>query len=182
MSKEHWGPQPCLAGCHSSRMSSRKAGRRHSQQRAQDPSSCGSWKPAGVPLIWHLHDFLSARVLTSRVLPRSGQATLGIGVSEAVTRDARKVLPTLRLETVLNGVRTERFAPGGVPPADLDALAQLPRAPNGTVRLGLVATYASWKGHQLFLDAASLVDTQRSRFFIVGGPVYATRREPSHRG
>jgi hypothetical protein len=60
----------------------------------------------------------------------------------------------MRIETVLNGVRTELFASGKEPPLDLDVLAGLPAASFGVVRIGLVATYASWKGHHLFLEAA----------------------------
>lgn len=133
-------------------------------------------KPAGIPLVWHFHDFLSERTLTSRVLPRlQRRASLGIAVSEAVARDARRVIRTLPLRTMLNGIRTERFAPGQIPPADLDALGRLSPSPPGTVRVGLVATYASWKGHCLFLDAVSRIDASNARFYIVGGPVYATR-------
>jgi glycosyltransferase involved in cell wall biosynthesis len=132
-------------------------------------------RPTGVPLIWHLHDLISTRTVTSRVLPLlQRRATIGVAISEAVAQDARPVLRRLRLETVLNGVRTEHFAPGRVSPADLDTLAQLPRAPNKTVRVGLVGTYALWKGHHLFLDAVSKVTVPNVRFYIVGGPVYST--------
>jgi glycosyltransferase involved in cell wall biosynthesis len=132
-------------------------------------------KPGDVPLIWHLHDLVSTRAVTSRVLPRlQGRATIGIAISEAVARDARGILRRLPLEIVLNGVQTEQFAPGRAQPADLDTLAQLSRAPADTVRVGLVGTYASWKGHRLFLDAVSKVTLPNARFYIVGGPVYST--------
>ncbi|NBU75470.1 MAG: glycosyltransferase, partial [Planctomycetes bacterium] len=43
------------------------------------------------------------------------------------------------------------------------------------VRVGLVATYALWKGHDTFLKAASLLGTMPgARFFVVGGPIYTT--------
>ena len=45
----------------------------------------------------------------------------------------------------------------------------------GTVRIGLVATYARWKGHDLFLDAAARIADCPVRFYVVGGPLYATR-------
>jgi glycosyltransferase involved in cell wall biosynthesis len=132
-------------------------------------------KPKNLPLIWHLHDFVSERRLTARLLPRlQRRAALGIAVSQAVAEDARTVLRGLRIETVLNGIRTELFAPGKVPPLDLDALAGLAPAPNGTVRVGLVATYASWKGHHLFLEAARRVQCDAARFYVIGGPVYST--------
>src|SRR5262249_13053440 len=56
--------------------------------------------------------------------------------------------------------------------AALDRLAGLEVAPPGTARVGLVATYARWKGQEVFLQAASQVD---ARFYVVGGPVYRTR-------
>ena len=132
-------------------------------------------KPSGAALVWHLHDFLSERRLTARLLPLlQRQASLGVAVSKAVAEDARKVLGQMRVETVLNGVRTDLFTPGRVPPIDLDALAGLTPAPTGTLRIGLVATYASWKGHHLFLEAARRVTSPTVRFYIVGGPVYST--------
>jgi glycosyltransferase involved in cell wall biosynthesis len=131
--------------------------------------------PRGTPLVWHLHDFVSERPLMRRLLLiLQRRVAAGIAVSEAVARDARRVLPRLSVTTVLNGVRTELFRPGTVVPADLDALAGLSPAPPETVRIGLVATLASWKGHTLFIMAAKrLVDTP-SRFYIVGGALYST--------
>jgi glycosyltransferase involved in cell wall biosynthesis len=47
------------------------------------------------------------------------------------------------------------------------------------VRVGLVATYARWKGHELFLEAAArarrLAPEAGLRFAITGGPIYRTR-------
>jgi glycosyltransferase involved in cell wall biosynthesis len=132
-------------------------------------------RPRGVPLIWHLHDFLSDRRLTARLLPLlQRRAALSIAVSQAVANDARTVLRGHKIETVLNGIRTELFAPGKVSPVDLDALAGLRPAPANTVRVGLVATYAAWKGHKLFLEAAHQVHSASVRFYIIGGPVYST--------
>src|SRR5205085_8086358 len=55
----------------------------------------------------------------------------------------------------------------------------LPRAVPGTLRVGLVATYARWKGQEVFLDAAGRLAAGRPelpvRFYVVGGPVYQTR-------
>jgi glycosyltransferase involved in cell wall biosynthesis len=132
-------------------------------------------KPRGAPLIWHLHDFISERRFSARLLPLlEGRAALGVAVSQAVADDARTVLRRLRVETLLNGIRTELFAPGRAPAVDLDALAGLDQAPAGTVRVGLVATYASWKGHHLFLEAAHRVTSPNARFYVIGGPVYST--------
>jgi glycosyltransferase involved in cell wall biosynthesis len=131
--------------------------------------------PRGTPLVWHLHDFVSERPLMRRLLPLlQGRASAGIAVSEAVARDARRVLPQLTVRTVLNGVLTEHFRPGTVAPADLDGLAGLPPAPPGTARIGLVATLASWKGHELFIAATRKLREAASRFYIVGGALYST--------
>jgi glycosyltransferase involved in cell wall biosynthesis len=49
-----------------------------------------------------------------------------------------------------------------------------PAAP-GVVRVGLVATFGRWKGHDLFLDAVQRAATSRPiRGYIIGGPVYDT--------
>jgi glycosyltransferase involved in cell wall biosynthesis len=87
------------------------------------------------------------------------------------------VLPGVRVETVYNGIDTSYFTPGTAGGCDLDALAGLSPTPAGTLRVGLVATYARWKGQDVFIDAAG--DAARAglagvRFYIVGGPVYTT--------
>src|SRR5439155_868330 len=98
--------------------------------------------------------------------------------SHAVEADARALLPRLPVAVVPNAVDTDHFAPG---PADgrlLDELAGLPAAGAGTVRVGLVATYARWKGHDVFLDAAARLAAERlgpaMRFYVIGGPIYQT--------
>jgi len=80
----------------------------------------------------------------------------------------------MRVTTVLNGVRTDDFHPERVVPSDLDRLAGLVPAPAGTLRIGMVATLASWKGHELFIDATRPLRQGPSRFYIVGGPLYST--------
>jgi len=132
-------------------------------------------RPTRVPLVWHVHDFLTARAVTRKLLPLvQRRAGLGVAVSEAVASDTRGLLPRLRIETVLNGIRTALFAPGTAAPLDLDALAGPPPAAPGTLKVGLVGTYASWKGHAVFLEAARRVASKAARFYIVGGPVYST--------
>ena len=66
---------------------------------------------------------------------------------------------------------TGRPGPGDGPA--LDRASGLPEAPPGTLRVGLVATFATWKGHGVFLDAvARLPADSPARFYIVGGPIY----------
>jgi glycosyltransferase involved in cell wall biosynthesis len=79
---------------------------------------------------------------------------------------------------VLNAVDTGHFTPAPADGARLDVLAGLPPAPPGTLRVGLVATFARWKGQAVFLEAARKALDARPpvplRFYVVGGPVYRT--------
>ncbi len=125
-------------------------------------------------LLWHVHDFVSWRPIMRHLLPRlSGRADAAIAISQAVASDMHRILPLLPIEVVLNGIRTEDFERGRVAPLDLDALAGLPPSP--AVRIGLIATYAHWKGHELFLEAAARVNDPSLRYYIIGGPVYMSR-------
>ena len=134
-------------------------------------------RPRGVPVLWHLHNFLSHRPVMARLLGRlSAGVAGGIAISEAVRRDAEAVLPGLAISLVWNAVDTDHFAPADRDGAELDRLAGLEPAGPGVVRAGLVATYANWKGQDVFLDAlARLAATGPPvRGYIVGGPIYAT--------
>ena len=78
------------------------------------------------------------------------------------------------MRTIWNSVDLDRFTPEG-PRVDLDALAGLAPASTGLPRIGLVATFARWKGQLLFLEAIrALAATHRFRAYIVGGPLYET--------
>jgi glycosyltransferase involved in cell wall biosynthesis len=133
----------------------------------------------GVPLVWHIHDFLSLRPLMARALHWASARTRGvIAISQAVQRDAQTVLRPLPVELIYNGIDTQEFSPRPIPGVWLDHLSDLPEARPGTVRIGLVATYARWKGHDVFLRAAAQIlrsqAQPRARFFIIGGPIYQT--------
>jgi glycosyltransferase involved in cell wall biosynthesis len=136
----------------------------------------GAWgAPAGVPVVWHLHDYLSARPVMGRLLRRSaGRRVVGVAVSESVAADARRALGArVPILTIPNAVDLERFAPGAGCGAALDSAAGLPEAPPGTIRVGLVATFARWKGHEVFLDAVARLPTELPcRYYVVGGPIY----------
>jgi len=120
-----------------------------------------------TPVIWHIHDFYGSRPFMAQVLKRvSYGAKLGIAISEAVAKDAKTTLPKLPIEIVYNAVDINYFSP----------LAS-PRHP--FLKIGLVATFARWKGHDIFLAAASeIIKTHPNlnvRFCIVGGAIYQTR-------
>lgn len=133
-------------------------------------------RPDGTSLIWHFHDYLSSRRVTGRVIRLlKSRCQMIVAVSKNVADDIRGVLGARPLVTPLwNAVDLDRFTPDG-PALDLDALAGLEPAPQGTLRIGLVATFARWKGHMLFLEAlAPLVHRYPIRAYIVGGPLYET--------
>jgi glycosyltransferase involved in cell wall biosynthesis len=131
---------------------------------------------SGTRLIWHVRDFIGGRPVVRTVLPLvSGRVSAAIAISRAVEQDLRKVLPNVPIALVYNAVDLERFQPRPRQGVLLDSLAGIPPAPEGTVRIGLVATYAKWKGHRLFLEAAALAVRRATvplRFYVIGGPIY----------
>lgn len=137
----------------------------------------GAWAaPASSRVVWHLHDFVSPRRAMSGLLRRSAGRVAGVAaVSRAVAADVASVLGArVPVRTVYNAVDLERFRLAG-PALDLDALAGLPPAPGGTLRVGLVATMGRWKGHAVFLRAiAALPRELPVRAYVVGGGIYRT--------
>jgi glycosyltransferase involved in cell wall biosynthesis len=127
-------------------------------------------------LVWHLHDFVNSRPVSSVLLRVCAhRADVILANSRAVAADVDAALGEPgRARAVLNPVNTERFSPAG-DAVDLDARAGCPPAADGTVRVGLVGTYARWKGHEVFLRALAGLDCRVPlRAYIVGGPVYGT--------
>jgi len=128
----------------------------------------------GVPIVWHIHDYLSPRRM-SRILLRHyrRRASAIVANSRSVAADLAGTLGAgLPISTIYNAVDLDEFSPDG-PAVDLDRLAGLPPAPAGVCRVGLLATFARWKGHEVFLravrDAAAPL-----RAYVIGGPVYDT--------
>ncbi len=132
-----------------------------------------------TPVLWHVHDFYGARPVACRLLRRAaGRLRGAIAISAAVADDFRAAVAGRPVAVVPNAVDTAHFAPRAADADALDRLAGLPPPPPGTLRIGLVATYARWKGHDVFLRAAAELARDPSappvRFYVVGGPVYAT--------
>jgi glycosyltransferase involved in cell wall biosynthesis len=138
-----------------------------------------------TPVIWHIRDYVSSRPLMARLLPaHSARCAGAIANSKSVAADLRKLCPDLPVHTVYNDVDLARFSAEGTK-LDLDKLAAMPGAEPGTMRVGMVATMARWKGHEVFLRALSLL-AQMSvaraavpafpaiRGYIIGGPLYQT--------
>src|SRR3989338_8695757 len=127
-------------------------------------------------LVWHLHDYLGSRPMTTRLLRwHHGSPATVVTNSASVAADATRALANgTRVVTVRNGVDLDRFSMAGAH-ANLDAMSGLPQAPANTIRVGLVATLARWKGHATFLEAiARLPPHLPVRAYIVGDAVYQT--------
>jgi glycosyltransferase involved in cell wall biosynthesis len=126
-------------------------------------------------LVWHLHDYLGRRGTSARLLQWSrSQCAIVIANSASVADDVRRTLKDMDVTVVLNAVDLNRFSPSG-DQLNLDELAGLSPAPEGAVRIGLLGTFARWKGHTLFLNAvASMATRTPIRAYIIGDAVYET--------
>ena len=136
----------------------------------------GAWsRPRRSALVWHIHDYVGQRSVMRRLLyPFRKAASAAIVNSQSVARDLERVLPGLRITTIYNAVDLQRFSPQGER-LDLDAQAGLGPAQPGALRVGLIATFARWKGHKVFLEALSrLPQALPVRGYIVGGAIYQT--------
>jgi glycosyltransferase involved in cell wall biosynthesis len=86
----------------------------------------------------------------------------------------KTLTPDAKVVTIYNAIDLERFSPQG-PRMDLDERSGMPSAGLGVVRVGLVATFARWKGQKVFLKALSLLPPSLPvRGYIIGGPIYQT--------
>ena len=136
--------------------------------------------PRSIPVVWHIRDFIGSRRITKHGLRLCRKRAAGaIAISKSVADDARTVLGPLPLWTVYNAIDTSHFSSSSqLESTYLDDLAGVPHAPSGTLRVGMVGTYARWKGQDLFLQAASHVLSSLPnlavRFYIIGGPIYST--------
>jgi len=130
--------------------------------------------PREAAVVWHLHEYLSNRPLSRWLLRHHVSRTAAVVAnSRSVAEDARSALGgAVPVTAIYNAVDLTEFSPSG-PAADLDALSGLTPTPRGVVRVGLVATFARWKGHEIFLRALSLVRAP-IRAYVVGGPMYDT--------
>ena len=133
--------------------------------------------PHRAPVVWHLHDYLGQRPMSSRLLRLlAHRCAMVIAVSESVAVDARRCLPAgLPVGVVHNSVDSERYSPDG-PALDLDGRSCLPPAPAGTIRIGLPATFARWKGHETFLEAIARLERPDVRAYVIGGALYRTSK------
>ena len=141
----------------------------------------GLLTPRSSRLVVHLHDFIGSRRASKHILPtlaRLRPRTVFVANSHAVADDFRHLAARADVRPVYNVVDIDYFSPGRAEPAWLAERAQLPPPGSEAVSFGLVATYARWKGHALFIEAAGRLRAARPdldlRFYIVGGPIYRT--------
>ncbi len=132
--------------------------------------------PRGTPLVWHLHEYVGARRITRALLRRYvSRCAAIVANSRSVAADITSAIePTVPVTPIYNAVDANEFTPDG-PVVDLDALSGLPPPPAATVRVGLVATFGRWKGHETFLEAlCALPDRLPVRGYIIGDALYDT--------
>jgi glycosyltransferase involved in cell wall biosynthesis len=133
--------------------------------------------PESVPVIWHVRDYVGQRPAMSRLLAmNSRRCALALTNSRSVADDLRTACPRIcRIVPIHNGIDLEKFNPVGAT-ADLDKIAGMTQLNNAVVRVGLVATMAQWKGHEIFLRAlAMLPRDSQVRGYVIGGSLYSTR-------
>jgi glycosyltransferase involved in cell wall biosynthesis len=136
----------------------------------------GAWSHRHTPLVWHVHDYLSTRGVSATLLRHHRRSVaVVLANSQSVAADVTTLLGSgVQVQTVYNAIDIERFTAEGRR-LDLDQLSALSPAAPDAVRIGLVATFARWKGHDTFLQAlAQLNARQRVRAYVIGGPVYRT--------
>jgi glycosyltransferase involved in cell wall biosynthesis len=133
--------------------------------------------PESVPIIWHVRDYVARRPAMSRLLAmHSRRCAIAVTNSRSVADDLRAACPQiLKTVPIHNGIDLDTFNPEGAS-ADLDALAALTRPAGAVVRVGLLATMAQWKGHEIFLRALAMLPRELPvRGYVIGGSLYSTR-------
>lgn len=131
-------------------------------------------------LLWHFHDYPGSRPLMSRLLRAlCRRCDLAVTNSVSVSQDLQSIFASHPpVQVIHNGLDLTRFQPQG-PAAGLDDIAHLPALAPAVPRLGLVATFARWKGHEVFMQALAQIQDLPWRAYIIGAPVYQTQGSQS---
>lgn len=126
-----------------------------------------------IPIIWHLHDFISSRLAIGKILKFfSSQVTVAIAISQAVAQDWQTLFPHLQIELIYNAIDTDKYR----------SLKSELKNVESPIKIGLVATYALWKGHDIFIQAIGQIARQHPalkstvQFYIIGGAIYETEK------
>jgi glycosyltransferase involved in cell wall biosynthesis len=136
-------------------------------------------KPRGVPLVWHVHDYVQPRpFMTALMKLFRKRCSIAIVNSDSVGRDLKAVCGEgLPIKTIYNGIDTRVFSQWGER-LNLDSLSGLSPAAPGIIRIGTLGTLARWKGHETFLRALALLAREFPeipwRGYIVGDALYET--------
>jgi glycosyltransferase involved in cell wall biosynthesis len=124
-----------------------------------------------TPIIWHLHDFIGSRLLVKQLLKLFvNRASAAIAISQSIADDWQAVFPSLHIELIYNAIDIDRYKP------------QVSIRDSQHLNIGLVATYALWKGHDIFIQAIGHLTKRRPelqstvKFYIIGGAIYETAR------
>ena len=127
-----------------------------------------------IPIVWHLHDFISSRLAIGKLLKLLiGRVTVAIAISQAVATDWQTVFPDLNIKLIYNAIDTDKYRPLSSDSQPITA---------AYLKIGLVATYALWKGHDIFIQAIGQIARQYPelkatvKFYIIGGAIYETAR------
>lgn len=136
--------------------------------------------PRQIPIVWNIQDYIGQRRLIQHLFRlfmalfgRNRKLSAGC-CSDDVTRDFANVLGQkhfMSINTVYNTVDLEKYQPLGI---TCPEISSNPSA----IKIGLVATYARWKGHDIFIKALAEIAKDDNlpawHAFIVGGPIYDT--------
>jgi glycosyltransferase involved in cell wall biosynthesis len=135
----------------------------------------GAYTGRDPKLVWHLHDYVSPRPMSARLLRGSrSRCAAVVANSSSVAADVRQTIGDVNVFTVRNAVDLVRFSPAG-DRVNLDERAGLPAAGPAVVRVGLLGTFARWKGHVTFLEAIARVPRHVPiRGYVIGDAVYDT--------
>src|SRR5262249_31126263 len=114
--------------------------------------------PRHARIIWHVHDYVQSRPLISRLMRiHASRCAVTLANSHSVARDLKPICAQRSpIRVIHNVVDLQRCSREG-PRLDLDRLAGLPPAKHGTLRVGIVATMARWKGHEVFFRALAML-------------------------
>ncbi|HXW03949.1 MAG TPA: glycosyltransferase family 4 protein [Vicinamibacterales bacterium] len=136
----------------------------------------GTRAAAGIPIVWHLHEYIRHRPITRRLLRRQARGcSLILTNSRSVADDVRSVVGEgVSIRVLHNAVDLGALDSSG-PVADLDTLAGIAPGSPPPVRIGLVASFGRWKGHDVFLRALAMLPPHLPvRGYLIGSPLYDT--------